>query len=1001
MRFLFRRFVMGSWMFITLAGIAGVNRELGVAATPTEFVRPHWLSASDPSVPQRLRKTFQVDTAVQSGVLKFAADFCRAVVEVNGESVIAVEPYAQTESVDVTNWLQPGTNTIDAFVEPSGDGPGVIAATLVLKLVDKSTITFATDSTWETHAKVSEKTSLPVHVLSHGHVADELWGIGRRDISLSVYENYEQWQQAKGGGGQSPRFSIAPGFEIAQIRAAREDEGSWVSLATDPQGRLTIGREDQGFLRMTLATNRKEVTNVESIRTDLLECRGLVYRDGWLYASANNSKILYRLKLSEAGEATDVTPLREFSGGVGHGRNDLALTQNSLHLICGDSVDVPHSQITDWTSPFRARVAEPHLREGFLLRSMFDGTDWELFCGGLRNPYGVAVDSRTGVPFTFDADNEFDLGMPWYRPTRVLSLQRGGDYGYREATGILPPRFSDQPDNALPLIDIGRSSPTSVIFGKEFAFPAPYRDALFLLDWTYGRVIAVHLTPRGATWRAATELFLQGKPFNVTDVAVGDDGAMYLITGGRKTQSALYRISVSSPGAESHPAALQGELGKDFELTISTHAELSRQVVAMLSDNATIPSKLVEHLGDPDPVVRYAARNALERRPVEQWQTLVLPLSSAKSPELTVHGLLAIARALNPANVPAIIAAVQTLDPSHLSVGERLIWLRIIDLCLMADREGVLRNRASLVPMTIAGWTACASPVLQFACEGTNFDFRRRAALLLASLGAERLPELADRDLLSATTQEDQISGLLALRDHRSGWTPELRLRQFETLLAMPLMVGGDGLPKFHKWIEEGTLATLSTDEKVQYAVLVKAAASGAGSPPPPARPFIKAWTLDELSDATHDAAGNPEKGALLFREAGCAWCHRLGQRGPATGPDLTFVSRRFSRRDILESILTPSRSIAENYRIGVIQTKSGKVFTGRVIIGGDFRSEKLKLTSDPFRPNEFVEIDKKDIEEHHESTESPMPKGLLDSLTATEIADLLACLAQPPLPQD
>ena len=78
-------------------------------------------------------------------------------------------------------------------------------------------------------------------------------------------------------------------------------------------------------------------------------------------------------------------------------------------------------------------------------------------------------------------------------------------------------------------------------------------DCLFILDWTYGRILAVHLLPRGAGYRAAAETFLKGRPLNVTDLAVGPDGALYLVTGGRKTQSALYRIAYT--GADSRRAA--------------------------------------------------------------------------------------------------------------------------------------------------------------------------------------------------------------------------------------------------------------------------------------------------------------------------------------------------------------------------------------------------------------------------------------------------------------
>ena len=41
----------------------------------------------------------------------------------------------------------------------------------------------------------------------------------------------------------------------------------------------------------------------------------------------------------------------------------------------------------------------------------------------------------------------------------------------------------------------------------------------------------------------ASEVFLRGKPLNVTDLDFGPDGAMYFVTGGRKTKSGLYRVS--------------------------------------------------------------------------------------------------------------------------------------------------------------------------------------------------------------------------------------------------------------------------------------------------------------------------------------------------------------------------------------------------------------------------------------------------------------------------
>ena len=101
----------------------------------------------------------------------------------------------------------------------------------------------------------------------------------------------------------------------------------------------------------------------------------------------------------------------------------------------------------------------------------------------------------------------------------------------------------------------------------------------------------------------------------------------------------------------------------------------------------------------------------------------------------------------------------------------------------------------------------------------------------------------------------------------------------------------------------------------------------------------------------------------------------------------------------MLESILTPSRVVAENYRNLQIVTTTGKTYVGRLLTEGDFRSEKLRMNVAPLRPGNFIEIDKKEIETSQETVTSPMPEGLLDSFTTAEIAALLAFLEQAAAP--
>src|SRR5690606_33414312 len=105
------------------------------------------------------------------------------------------------------------------------------------------------------------------------------------------------------------------------------------------------------------------------------------------------------------------------------------------------------------------------------------------------------------------------------------------EFGWRYGTGKWPAYFVD---SLGAVVDIGLGSPTGISFGTGAKFPEKYQRALYLCDWTYGKLYAVHLRPLGSTYTADFELFVSGKPFPLTDVVINHDGAMYLTIGGRK-----------------------------------------------------------------------------------------------------------------------------------------------------------------------------------------------------------------------------------------------------------------------------------------------------------------------------------------------------------------------------------------------------------------------------------------------------------------------------------
>ena len=156
---------------------------------------------------------------------------------------------------------------------------------------------------------------------------------------------------------------------------------------------------------------------------------------------------------------------------------------------------------------------------------------------------------------------------------------------------------------------------------------------------------------------------------------------------------------------------------------------------------------------------------------------------------------------------------------------------------------------------------------------------------------------------------------------------------------------------------------------------------------------MVKHWTLAELADApSGNRTPDLARGRELYAAALCAKCHVAGTTGRPVGPDLTMVANRFSRRDLLESILDPSAVVAEVHRNVLVSKNDGSTVMGR-IVQNDFRESKLTLTTNPFVPSELVTIPKGEIRSWEESPVSPMPPALLDTLTREEIEDLLGFL--------
>ena len=150
-------------------------------------------------------------------------------------------------------------------------------------------------------------------------------------------------------------------------------------------------------------------------------------------------------------------------------------------------------------------------------------------------------------------------------------------------------------------------------------------------------------------------------------------------------------------------------------------------------------------------------------------------------------------------------------------------------------------------------------------------------------------------------------------------------------------------------------------------------------------------WSYEELLTFLEGPAGktgDPARGEQIFAKAQCAACHRMGNRGESVGPDLSAISLRFTRKEILESIVYPNHVISDQYASHTVLV-GGRTYTGLIAAQNERRLTMLLPTG------KKIELERRHIEQIAPSDVSAMPGGLLNPLSLEQVADLFAYLSQ------
>jgi len=806
------------------------------------------------------------------------------------------------------------------------------------------------------------------------------------------------------------------------------EQGSWVNLTTDDAGRIYVS-DQYGMLyrfKAPAAGQTLSAGDIEKVPADIRGVNGMLFAFGALYVGVNDyeKKIpsgIYRITDSNSDDMPDkVEMLREFDAGSDHGVHAILKTPDGkgLYLISGNNAEIkegPKAGTPD-SSPVAKLWGDDHLLPrmpdgrghnrhrmapgGIVYRFTPDGKTFEIFASGFRNIYDGGV-NRDGELFVYDADMEYDFNTSWYRPTRINHVVSGGEYGWRNGAGKYPEFYFD---NLPATLNIGPGSPTGTTFGYGAKFPAKYQEAFYALDWSWGKIYAVHLTPNGSTYTATKEEFVTGGPLPVSDAIIGKDGAMYFTIGGRRVQSGLYRVTYTGKESTSGIVTKFAEVGSgdkelDFKWLTEGKPDTNSPVTVrrrLERFHGKQDSQAVKiswpYLSNSDRYIRAAARNALEHQPLAEWQDKALAETNATA---QLEALLALTRrtgvcethreanhTVNSAARDQILAALLKHDFAKLTPEQRLGYVRIIEI--------VLHRFGNPDDATVAAIIAKLDP----AYPADNFELNWLLTETLAYLQAPNTAAKGMALIAAAESQEPQVEYARSLRFLKTGWTPELRKQQLEFFLKAANYKGGSSFAIFIDFIRKDSLATFTPEETSQFAELiakkpeVKSAIENVGAMFVGRTPTM--WTLDELSAATKTGmkGRSYDNGRKMFSAAACYTCHRFGNAGGMTGPDLTGAGGRYSPHDLLDQIINPSNVINEQFAPIVVTKNDGSIMTGVVV---NLSGDGVTLNTDLTDPNQRVNVDRKEVKSIELSKVSPMPPMLLAMLKKDEILDLLA----------
>jgi putative heme-binding domain-containing protein len=850
-------------------------------------------------------------------------------------------------------------------------------------------------------------------------------------ISFTSFR-YGPWKVKPAETDKVGRLKVPAGFKAEHLFSPSEANlGSWVSMTFDDKGRMICSDQYGGIFRLTIpkiGDNTK--TTVERLKIGLSAndtlgyAHGLLYAFNSLYVMINNAPYnksflkksgLYRLQdLDGDGSFEKLSILKEMVGDGEHGPHSIALSPDgkSLFVICGNYTDPPkmdtYAVNVKWKEdnlfPLikdpRGHANDRYAPGGWVANIDPEGKTWRMVSSGYRNPFDLAF-NEVGDLFVYDADMEWDFGMPWYRPTRICHAVSGSEFGWRNGNSKWSPSW---PDNLSPVINIGQGSPTNLMSLKNSKFPEKYRKSLLAFDWSFGIMHLINLKPEGSTYTADREEFVSGLPMPLTDGVFGPDGALYFLTGGRKLESDLFRVSYT--GTEKTEVNLSNLASNPTQ----TRRKLE-ELHSLNTDPISAANTAWPYLKSTDRFIQYAARMVLEHQPSATWATKAM---QEKDPSTLIQGMLALIRSNEPTYKSGIEKSLASVNFKALDETQKINLLRAVELCILRFGGIDAPSKATLINNINPAYPA-TSPLLNrslskilIALEAPKVVDRTVALLygneILNEAVATNTADLIFRNpqygidlanLLSKIPPAQQTYYAVMLSMAKTGWSPELYDKYFKWYVKAFSYKGGNSYIGFLEKSRKMALAHVPENKKTYYdklsgADLIGKNGNDLANVISPKGPWTQ-WTLDKAITHMDSLQGRSyENGKNMYLSATCNTCHSMRGEGGAVGPELTQLGTRFTPKDMLEAIIEPNKTISDQYAVTAFSMKNGTTIVGKLISQDQ---NKYVISQNPFAPDVLTNVLKKNVVEAKTSGVSIMYSGLVNGMGKNELRDLVAFL--------